>query len=285
MASSRANAASVSDRSLCHGRSVRPAGRRRPSSSAGKRPVSAPASTAMFATARRSSIVSASAPSPTNSSTAFVPPPTPISASTARMRSLPVTNRPFSPVKVTRIVAGTACQNSPSARQAAMSVEPEPGAERPECPVRARVRVAAGDHRARHDPALLAQERVLDAAAALAVERHALSVRPVLEALLQLGRARVLRGHEVVGDHHHAVRVEDPLDAHPLERSKGDRPADVVRHHEIAAEHDDVAGTHVGGVGVSEDDLLSQRVWQRAPPDAPRPRRCETTSPYLASMS
>ena len=103
-------------------------------SSGGNRPVSAPASTAMFETARRSSTDSARAPSPTNSSTAFVAPPTPISPITARIRSFPVTNGCFSPVNSTRIVDGTACQNSPSARQAAMSVEPRPVPKAPSAP-------------------------------------------------------------------------------------------------------------------------------------------------------
>ena len=81
--------------------------------SAGKMPFSEPASTAMFATASRSSIVSASAPSPTNSSTMFVPPPTPSSPITARITSLPLTYSASRPVSSTWIVPGTTCQNSP----------------------------------------------------------------------------------------------------------------------------------------------------------------------------
>jgi hypothetical protein len=88
----------------------------------------------MFETASRSSIESAAAPSPTNSSAQLVAPPTPISAITARMRSLPVTNGCFSPLNSTRIVPGTACQNSPRARQAAMSVEPRPVPNAPRAP-------------------------------------------------------------------------------------------------------------------------------------------------------
>ena len=60
----------------------------------------------------------------------------------------------------------------------------EPGAERSESAVGAGVRVAARDHRAGRDPALLAEERVLDAAATLTVERDALLARPGLEAAL-----------------------------------------------------------------------------------------------------
>ena len=97
-------------------------------------PVSEPASTAMFATARRSSIESASAPGPTNSSTAFVPPPTPISPITARITSFPVTKLAGRPASSTWIVSGTACQNEPSARHEAMSVEPRPVPNAPSAP-------------------------------------------------------------------------------------------------------------------------------------------------------
>ena len=54
------------------------------------------------------------------------------------------------------------------------------------------------------------------AAAALAVVRDALLLRPALQPRLQLGRLHILRRHEVVGDHHDAGRVEDALRAdHP----------------------------------------------------------------------
>ena len=97
-------------------------------------PASEPASTAMFATASRSSTESASAPGPTNSSTAFVPPPTPISPMTDRITSLPVTKLPVRPSSVIWIVSGTACQNEPSARHEAMSVEPSPVPNAPSAP-------------------------------------------------------------------------------------------------------------------------------------------------------
>ena len=64
----------------------------------------------------------------------FVPPATPISAITARIRSLPVTKRRFSPVNSTLIVPGTACQKLPEARHAAMSVEPSPVPNAPSAP-------------------------------------------------------------------------------------------------------------------------------------------------------
>ena len=228
-------------------------------------------------------------PSPTNSSAAFVPPPTPISRETARIRSLPVTNGRFSPVNSTRIVPRHGLPEL-AEREAVRDVgRAEPGAERAERAVRAGVRVAAGDHRPGDDPALLAEQRVLDPAAALVVERHAVRARPLLQPPLELGRARVLRRHEVVGDHHDLRRVEDLRDAHLLQLPERDRPADVVRHHDVAAHHHDVPGLHIVGVAVREQDLLSERVRHRAPPGARPPRRprrrrrtscrCRTGSP------
>src|SRR5581483_270111 len=85
----------------------------------------------------------------------------------------------------------------------------EAGAESAERPVRARVRVAAGDDGAGDDPALLDEHGMLDAAAPLGVERDALPLAPVGEELLELGRARVLGGDEVVGDDDDLRRVED----------------------------------------------------------------------------
>ena len=148
--------------------------RRRRSRRRGRSPVSEPASTAMFATASRSSIESASAPSPTNSSAMFVPPATPISAITARIRSLPVTKRPLLARELDQDRARHGLPER-AGRQAGGDVgRAEPGAERAERAVRARVRVAARDHRAGHDPALLDEDRVLDAAATLLVVGDAL---------------------------------------------------------------------------------------------------------------
>ena len=185
-----------------------PRGTRRRSRRPGRSPVSEPASTAMLATASRSSIDSASAPSPTNSSAMFVPPATPISAITARIRSLPVTN---GPLLARELDPDRARHRLPehAGRQARGDVgRAEPGAEGAERPVGARVRVAAGDHRAGDDPALLDEDGVLDAPAALLVVGDALRVGPVAEQLLQLGRARVLGGDEVVGDDDDLGRVE-----------------------------------------------------------------------------
>ena len=63
-----------------------------------------------------------------------MPPPTPIRSSTARITSLPVTNAASAPSSSTRIVSGTACQNEPSARHEAMSVEPRPVPNAPSAP-------------------------------------------------------------------------------------------------------------------------------------------------------
>ena len=40
---------------------------------------------------------------------------------------------------------------------------------------------------------------------------------------------------------------------------------DVVRHDDIAADHDDLAGGDAIGLRVGEQDLLSERVRQRGP--------------------
>ena len=194
---------------------------------------------------------------------------------TARITSLPVTKRPGRPVSSTRIVSGTACQNEPSARHEAMSVEPSPVPNAPRAPYVQVWESPPAIDRAGHDPALLAEERVLDAAAALAVERDALLLRPPLQARLQLGRPHVLRGHEVVGDHDDRGRVEDALGAHLLHRPERDGPGDVVRHDDVAADHDDVAGPHIVRVAVREQDLLSERVRQPTPP-VPRGTRRAT---------
>ena len=138
-------------------------------------PVSEPASTAMFATAIRSSIDSASAPSPTNSSTWFVPP-----------RDADLRDHGEDDVLAgdeAALLAGDVDLDRPrhglpelAEGEAGGDVgRAEAGAERAERAVRARVRVAAGDDAARDDPALLDEDGVLDAAPALVVER----VRPV----------------------------------------------------------------------------------------------------------
>ena len=141
----------------------------------------------------------------------------------------------------------------------------EARAEGAERAVGAGMRVAARDHRARHDPALLDEHRVLDAAAALRVVGDALPFGPLGEQLLELGRALVLRGREVVGNDHHPGGIEDLLHAHPLHRPERHRARDVVRHDDVAADHDDLAGEDAIGLRVGEQDLLSERVRQRGP--------------------
>ena len=152
---------------------------------------------------------------------------------------------------------------------------PEPRPERAEGAIRAGVGVAAGDDRPGHDPTLLAEERVLDAAAALAVVGDALLLRPSLQACLELGRLHVLRRHEVVGDHDDPGGVEHALGAHLLHRAKRDRTGDIVRHHDVAAHGDDVTGPDVVGVAVREQDLLNECVRQPTPP-VPRDTRRAT---------
>ena len=66
--------------------------------------------------------------------TAFVAPPTPISPITARIRSLPVTNGRFSPVKSTRIVAGHRLPELPEREAGADVGRPEAGRRRRPAP-------------------------------------------------------------------------------------------------------------------------------------------------------
>ena len=126
-----------------------PRGTPRPSSSAGKMPVSEPASTAMFATARRSSTESASAPGPTNSSTAFVPPPTPISREHGEDHVLARDEAPGTAAELDldRLGHRLPERAEREARGDVRRAEPRP--ERAERAVGAGVRVAARDHRPR----------------------------------------------------------------------------------------------------------------------------------------
>ena len=211
--------------------------------------------------ARRS--LSAAAPSPTNSSTVFVPPATPISAITARIRSLPVTNGCRSPVNSTWIVPGTACQNSP-VREAGGDVgRAEPGAEGAERAVRAGVRVAAGDHRARDDPALLDEHGVLDPAAALVVVGDALRVGPLLRA------ASGARPSARPSPGRSGRRRRRPWPgrrrarAHPLHRPERDGPGDVVRHARRRSAPSRSRRARRRSVGVGEEDLLGERQGHR----------------------
>jgi len=96
--------------------------------------------------------------------------------------------------------------------------------------------------------------------ATLAQQRQALRDAPVLQPSLEAGRADVLRGDEVVGDDDDLRGVEHPLDAHPFERLDRHRAGDVVGQHEVAGEHDDVAGRDVVHARVLEDDLLGRGV-------------------------
>ncbi len=141
----------------------------------------------------------------------------------------------------------------------------EAGSEGAERAVRAGVRVAAGDHGAGDDPALLDEHRVFDPAPPLTVVGDALSRRPLRQQLLELGRPGVLRRNEVIGDDHDLRRVEDRLDAHLLHRPEGHRAGDVVRQDDIATNHDEVAWSDVVRVAVGEQDLLGERVGHLSP--------------------
>ena len=129
-------------------------------------------------------------------------------------------------------------------------------------------------------PSLPRRGGVLDAAAALVVERDALLLRPPLQPRLELGRLHVLRGHEVVRDHHDARGVEHMLGTHLLHRTECDRARDVVGHHDVAADGDDLTGPDVLGVAVREEDLLTS---VRANQPSTVSRHCRATRRRRAS--
>src|SRR3712207_1913410 len=89
---------------------------------------------------------------------------------------------------------------------------------------------------------------------------------PSTQFILQHRRLRILRRHEVIGYHHHPLRVEDLLCPHLLHLPEGYGPGDVVSHHQVAPDHDDLTGSNI--VGVVEQYLLGERAAQ-APPFYP----------------
>ncbi len=238
-------------------------------SSAGKMPVSAPASTAMLATARRSSIVSASRrPGRRTRARCRCRRSRRSRPSTARIRSLPATQRLFVPVNSIRIVPGRTCQNSPKARQHATSVEPSPVPKAPRAPcVQVRESPPATTEPGTTQPSSASTGARCRRAPAR--EDDALLVGPVLQPSLDLRRPRVLGRDEVVGDQHRprGGRTRGPRPS-PRIVAERHRPGDVVRHHDVAPHHHDVAWCQVVDLGVRRggSSLAS------APPQGRRPR-------------
>ena len=68
----------------------------------------------------------------------------------------------------------------------------------------------------------------------------------------------------MVGDDDDLGRVEHSRRAHLLHGPERHRAGDVVRHHDVAADHDDVAGRDLVRVRVGEQDLLGERYAARA---------------------
>ena len=103
-------------------------------SSTGKMPFFAPASMAMLAMVKRSSMPSAATPSPVNSSDWYRAPSTPIMPIRRSTTSLPQT-QPRGALRSTTLIAdGTRNQASPVAIPAAASVEPTPVENAPSAP-------------------------------------------------------------------------------------------------------------------------------------------------------
>ena len=97
-------------------------------------PFLAPASIAMFATVKRSSIVRWRMPEPVNSRDWYRAPSTPTRPMRCRIRSLPETHFAGLPVTTTLMADGTLNHVSPAAMPAAMSVEPTPVENAPTAP-------------------------------------------------------------------------------------------------------------------------------------------------------
>src|SRR6478752_5055729 len=132
-------------------------------------PASEPASTAMFATASRSSIESVSAPDALEHSVR------PAADADHREHSedhvFTRHEAPGTAIEVDPDRLGDSLPERAERETGGDVGRPEPRPERAEGTIGASVGVAAGDDRPGHDPSLFAQERVLDAAAALAVVR------------------------------------------------------------------------------------------------------------------
>ena len=102
--------------------------------STGKIPFLAPASIAIFAMVKRSSIERFAIPSPVNSKDLYNAPSTPICPIRCRITSLPLTHLDGFPVIFTLIAAGTLNHAFPVAIPAAISVLPTPVEKAPNAP-------------------------------------------------------------------------------------------------------------------------------------------------------
>ena len=103
-------------------------------SSTGKIPFFPPASIAMFAIVKRSSIVRLAMPSPVNSIDLYSAPSTPIMPIICKITSFPLTHFFGLPVSTNLIADGTLNQALPVAMPAAISVEPTPVENAPSAP-------------------------------------------------------------------------------------------------------------------------------------------------------
>ncbi len=132
------------------------------------------------------------------------------------------------------------------------------GRERAEGAVGARVRIAADDELAGSDQALFGKHDVLDAAAADVEEvLDVLLGRKIFHQLRQLGRLRVLRRNEVIGDERDLPRIEDALRAlHAAHHADGDGGGELVRENEVDLSIDDLARLDARQVRVACEDLL-----------------------------
>ena len=155
----------------------------------------------------------------------------------------------------------------------------EPGAEGAERPVGARVRVAAGDHRSGDDPALFDEDGVLDAAAPLLVVGDALRIDQSRSSFCSSAERVSLAGTKWSGTTTTLAGSNTRVGAHLLHRPERHRSGDVVRHHDVTADHDDVPGGDLVHVRVCEQDLLGERVRHGRPLEATTEVVLESTPP------
>ncbi|MBA7708015.1 hypothetical protein ES703_116902 [subsurface metagenome] len=116
--------------------------------------------------------------------------------------------------------------------------------------------ISPDNHLSRQHQPLLGQEHVLDAHLAHFEVYDSLLAGELPHQLGLLGGGDVLVGDEVVGHHHHLLRVEDPLYPQLMELPDGDGGGDVVGHDQVNPDVDKIAGAYPFLIGVSRQYLL-----------------------------
>ena len=208
----------------------------------------------------------------------------PSSSMTARIRSLPATNPRRSPANSTEIVPGTICQKLPIAMQPAMSVDPIPV---PKTRVRRRCRCASRCRRRRSPARSSLPRRARCARSRRDPGRRTsrLVLGPSSFSVFCSSAERV----SLAGMKWSATRTifSGSKTRSPIFASSraGERPAEIVRHDDVAAHHREVAGREVVGLRVREQDLLGERVSHQPARTGCVSRNATTASPNSAVVA